>query len=183
MASICNNTVGIVKISQSLSRRRPAYFSNINRIVEYVLNGAVLKGVTPPCAETQVVHITCKLAQAHLLVGETLKDDLQYFRFLWLYHKLFVYQAIPKGRYEGSVALRYLKHEPGKDRLILRLGEMPGSGNGGNPTIQINVQGAYNISGTWAFRSITNKEWWETIISGEYQNYYEKMYGNREEIK
>ena len=29
---------------------------------------------------------------------------------------------------------------------------------------------------------LDNKEWWETIISGEYQNYYEKMYANREEI-
>ncbi len=26
---------------------------------------------------------------------------------------------------------------------------------------------------------LNNKEWWETIISGEYQNYYEKMYGDR----
>jgi len=26
---------------------------------------------------------------------------------------------------------------------------------------------------------LDNKTWWETIISGEYQNYYEKMYGNR----
>ena len=26
---------------------------------------------------------------------------------------------------------------------------------------------------------LDNKEWWNTIISGEYQNYYEKMYGNR----
>lgn len=26
---------------------------------------------------------------------------------------------------------------------------------------------------------LDNKEWWETIISGEYHNYYEKMYGNR----
>ncbi len=26
---------------------------------------------------------------------------------------------------------------------------------------------------------LKNKEWWETIISGEYQNYYEKMYSNR----
>ncbi len=26
---------------------------------------------------------------------------------------------------------------------------------------------------------LENKEWWETIVSGEYQNYYEKMYGNR----
>ena len=26
---------------------------------------------------------------------------------------------------------------------------------------------------------LDNKEWWENIISGEYQNYYEKMYGNR----
>ena len=26
---------------------------------------------------------------------------------------------------------------------------------------------------------LENKTWWEKIISGEYQNYYEKMYGNR----
>lgn len=26
---------------------------------------------------------------------------------------------------------------------------------------------------------IENKNWWERIINGEYQNYYEKMYGNR----
>ena len=26
---------------------------------------------------------------------------------------------------------------------------------------------------------LANKEWWEKIISGEYQNYYEKMYGSR----
>ena len=26
---------------------------------------------------------------------------------------------------------------------------------------------------------LENREWWETIISGEYQNYYEKMYKNR----
>ena len=26
---------------------------------------------------------------------------------------------------------------------------------------------------------LDNREWWENIISGEYQNYYEKMYGNR----
>lgn len=26
---------------------------------------------------------------------------------------------------------------------------------------------------------LDNKSWWENIISGEYQNYYDKMYGNR----
>ena len=26
---------------------------------------------------------------------------------------------------------------------------------------------------------LDNKKWWENIISGEYQNYYEKQYGNR----
>jgi dTDP-glucose 4,6-dehydratase len=26
---------------------------------------------------------------------------------------------------------------------------------------------------------LSHREWWETIISGEYKNYYEKMYGNR----
>jgi dTDP-glucose 4,6-dehydratase len=27
---------------------------------------------------------------------------------------------------------------------------------------------------------LDNKDWWENIISGEYQNYYKKMYGNRD---
>jgi dTDP-glucose 4,6-dehydratase len=27
---------------------------------------------------------------------------------------------------------------------------------------------------------LDNRSWWENIISGEYQNYYKKMYGNRE---
>ena len=26
---------------------------------------------------------------------------------------------------------------------------------------------------------LENRDWWEEIISGEYQNYYEKMYANR----
>ena len=26
---------------------------------------------------------------------------------------------------------------------------------------------------------LDNRSWWETIISGEYQNYYENMYANR----
>ena len=26
---------------------------------------------------------------------------------------------------------------------------------------------------------LDNRQWWETIVSGEYQDYYEKMYGNR----
>lgn len=26
---------------------------------------------------------------------------------------------------------------------------------------------------------LENREWWETIISGEYQKYYETMYANR----
>jgi hypothetical protein len=26
---------------------------------------------------------------------------------------------------------------------------------------------------------LDNKPWWEHIISGEYQNYYQKMYGDR----
>ena len=28
-------------------------------------------------------------------------------------------------------------------------------------------------------RYLTHKQWWQNIINGDYQNYYEKMYGNR----
>ena len=30
---------------------------------------------------------------------------------------------------------------------------------------------------------LDNKEWWEDIISGDYQNYYEEMYGKKEVIE
>lgn len=30
---------------------------------------------------------------------------------------------------------------------------------------------------------LDNKEWWENIISGEYQNYFEKMYVEKEELR
>ena len=26
---------------------------------------------------------------------------------------------------------------------------------------------------------LNNKEWWQNILSGEYANYFDKMYGNR----
>ena len=26
---------------------------------------------------------------------------------------------------------------------------------------------------------LDNREWWEHIVSGDYQNYYQKMYGDR----
>ena len=29
---------------------------------------------------------------------------------------------------------------------------------------------------------LENQKWWQDIISGEYQYYYEKMYGKREEL-
>lgn len=29
---------------------------------------------------------------------------------------------------------------------------------------------------------LDNRSWWENIINGDYQNYYQKMYGNRESI-
>ena len=29
---------------------------------------------------------------------------------------------------------------------------------------------------------LENRQWWETIISGEYQDYYEKMYAGRKEL-
>ena len=29
---------------------------------------------------------------------------------------------------------------------------------------------------------LENRPWWQEIVSGEYQNYYEKMYGTREKL-
>ena len=70
--------------------------------------------------------------------------------------------TVPRNKNEGTVSIKFLKKEEGKDRLVLRLAEKVGYTLGSNPTIAITVQGPYNISGTWAFKSIVNQEWWAT---------------------
>lgn len=70
--------------------------------------------------------------------------------------------TIDKNKNSGSIAVKFLKKEEGKDKLVLRLKEKVGYAYGSNPAITITIQGPYLLSGTWTFDKISNLEWWQT---------------------
>ena len=76
--------------------------------------------------------------------------------------------TVPTNKNEGSVSIKFLKKEEGKDKLVLRLLEKDGYVFGSNPAITITVQGPDNFSGTWAFKEMVNlesiKSSWEGMV-------------------
>ena len=65
--------------------------------------------------------------------------------------------------YEGKIAVKFLKKEEGKDKLVLRLAEKSGYAFGSNQTITIELIGRYGANGTWAFKEIKNLEYYATM--------------------
>ena len=68
--------------------------------------------------------------------------------------------VVPKDKNTGTVELKFLKKEEGKDKLVLRLAEKDGYAYGSNAAIAITIQGPESYNGTWAFSKIVNAEWW-----------------------
>ncbi|SCH49023.1 hypothetical protein ACNOHN_04405 [Bacteroides zhangwenhongii] len=71
------------------------------------------------------------------------------------------YVTIAKGKNKGTVSLKFLKKEKGKDKLVLRLSDRDGFAYGNNPAITITIQGACNLEGTWAFKEVSNFSYWK----------------------
>ena len=88
-----------------------------------------------------------------------------------------VVQTILKALNKPESLIKYVKDRPGHDmryaidptKIHNELGWLP----------ETKFEDGIKKTIKWY---LENKEWWETIISGEYQNYYEKMYAHREEI-
>lgn len=83
--------------------------------------------------------------------------------------------TVPANKNKGTVSIKFLKKEEGKDKLVLRLLEKDGYVFGSNPTITITVQGPDNFSGTWAFKEFVNlesiKTAWEGIVDASNFNF------------
>lgn len=73
------------------------------------------------------------------------------------------YATVLNNKNSGVVALKFLKKEEGKDKLVLRLAERDGYAHGDNATITIVINGPYLLTGTWAFDKISNTEFYETM--------------------
>lgn len=85
-----------------------------------------------------------------------------------------VVKTILKALDKPETLIKYVKDRPGHDmryaidpkKIHKELGWLPTTKF--DEGIQITIH--------WY---LANKEWWDTILKGEYQDYYEKMYGNR----
>ncbi len=73
------------------------------------------------------------------------------------------YATVLKNKNSGVVALKFLKKEEGKDKLVLRLAERDGYAHGDNATITLTINGPYLLAGTWAFDKVSNIEFYETM--------------------
>ena len=118
--------------------------------------------VSDHCEAIDLIIHKGKVGEVYNIGGHNERTNLQ------------VVQTILKALDKPESLIKYVKDRPGHDRRYAidptkihnELGWLPETkfADGIKKTIQ------------WY---LDNKEWWETIISGEYQNYYEKMYANR----
>ena len=118
--------------------------------------------VSDHCEAIDLIIHKGKVGEVYNIGGHNERTNLQ------------VVQTILKALDKPESLIKYVKDRPGHDRRYAidptkihnELGWLPETkfADGIKKTIQ------------WY---LDNKEWWETIISGEYQNYYEKMYSNR----
>ena len=118
--------------------------------------------VSDHCEAIDLIIHKGKVGEVYNIGGHNERTNLQ------------VVQTILKALDKPESLIKYVKDRPGHDRRYAidptkihnELGWLPETKfeDGIKKTIQ------------WY---LDNREWWETIISGEYQNYYEKMYSNR----
>jgi dTDP-glucose 4,6-dehydratase len=75
---------------------------------------------------------------------------------------------------KGEELIEYVKDRPGHDRRYAIDSTKIQTGLGWKPTFEF--EQAISDTIDWY---LSNKKWWERIISGEYQQYYNLQYGNR----
>lgn len=85
------------------------------------------------------------------------------------------YAIFEKSNYQGSVTIKFLKKEIGKDILVLRLSQKDGFAYGNNATTTITINGANELEGTWAFDMFANKDWLKSNYPPEFgEGYYDE---------
>lgn len=85
-----------------------------------------------------------------------------------------VVKAVLKELGKPESLITYVKDRPGHDRRYAIDPTKIETELGWRPTY--NFEQGIKVTVKWY---LENKDWWEKIISGEYQEYYEKMYANR----
>ena len=122
--------------------------------------------VSDHCEAIDLIIHKGKVGEVYNIGGHNERTNLQ------------VVQTILKALDKPESLIKYVKDRPGHDRRYAIDPTKIETELGWKPKYNFDTGIAQTIQ--WY---LDNKEWWETIISGEYQNYYEKMYAHRQEVK
>lgn len=118
--------------------------------------------VTDHCVAIDLIVRKGSVGEVYNIGGHNEKTNLE------------VVRAILSELDKGEDLIQYVTDRPGHDRRYAIDPDKIRSELGWEPTTLFDEGIKMTIS--WY---LNNKSWWENIISGEYQKYYEKMYGNR----
>jgi dTDP-glucose 4,6-dehydratase len=118
--------------------------------------------VTDHCVAIDLIVRKGSVGEVYNIGGHNEKTNLE------------VVRAILSELDKGEDLIQYVTDRPGHDRRYAIDPDKIRNELGWEPTTLFDEGIKMTIS--WY---LNNKSWWENIISGEYQKYYEKMYGNR----
>lgn len=74
--------------------------------------------------------------------------------------------TVARNRNTGTFQIRMLRHEAGKDKIILHFAEREGFAEGVNGTLAITITGPQNLSGEWLLKKVVNKTYLESPDNG-----------------
>ncbi len=118
--------------------------------------------VTDHCVAIDLIVRKGSVGEVYNIGGHNEKTNLE------------VVRAILSELDKGEDLIQYVTDRPGHDRRYAIDPDKIRNELGWEPTTLFDEGIKMTIS--WY---LNNKSWWENIISGEYQKYYKKMYGNR----
>lgn len=118
--------------------------------------------VTDHCAAIDLVVSKGREGEVYNVGGHNERTNLQ------------VVKAVLHELNKPESLITYVKDRPGHDRrYAINPAKLEGELNW-QPTYRF--EEGLHVTVEWY---LNNREWWERILKGDYQDYYEKMYGNR----
>ena len=114
------------------------------------------------CVAIDLIVRNCKVGEVYNVGGHNERTNLE------------VVKTILKALGKPESLIKYVTDRPGHDMRYAIDPTKIETELGWKPTYTFDTGIEMTIN--WY---LENREWWENIISGEYQNYFDKMYGNR----
>ncbi|MCR4777647.1 MAG: GDP-mannose 4,6-dehydratase, partial [Lachnospiraceae bacterium] len=158
----CSNNYGAYQFTEKLIQLMIAHAVNDKTLPVYG-NGLNVRDwlyVGDHCSAIELVAFKGKVGEVYNVGGHNERTNLEIIR------------TILKETGKGEDLITYVTDRPGHDRRYAIDPAKIMRDLGWEPTVKVEEGLKETIK--WY---LDNRSWWEEIISGEYQNYYDEMYG------